>query len=52
MKPTKKAKGKTVKFGGHRQVCGAVCLGGGGGGGVGKGAQPKKSDGDVGVAQA
>ena len=33
MKPTKKAKGKTVKFGGHRQVCGAVCLGGGGGGG-------------------
>ena len=47
MKPRKKAKGKTVKFGGQPQVCGAVCLGGGG-----EGELPHKSDGDVGVAQA
>ena len=30
MKPRKKAKGKTVKFGGHPQVCRAVSLGEGG----------------------
>ena len=50
MKPTKKAKGKTVKFSGHPQeVCRAVCQRRGGGG---EGELPYKSDRDVGVAQA